>query len=158
MNKYLKYGVIGLVMLLLQLTVADWIRIQEFKPDLMMLFVLYLAYREGRSAGVLYGFLFGLITDLSTASAFLGLSPLVYSVVGFGAGCLRGRFHTVNPILLYLVGLAVVFLGHFLYFGIYYSGSPLNPGGVLSHYTLPAFLYTGLVGTLVLFILPVSGE
>ena len=158
MNRYLKYAGIGLGVILGQVTIADWIQIQQIKPDLMMLFILYLAYREGRSVGVIFGFLFGVILDLGTASDFIGLSALVYSVVGFGSGFLQGRFHTLNPIVLYIIALAVLLTGHFIYFGIYYSGSPIGLSGLAGRFIFPAFAYTAIIGTLALFTMPLSVE
>jgi len=158
MNKYMKYTGIGILILIAQVTLADWIRIVNVKPDFIMLYVVYLGYREGKSTGLIFGFLFGLIQDLGTASVFIGLSSLIKSIVGFGAGYLHGRFHTINPIVLYLSAVIILFVGHFLYFGIYYTDSPLGMGVIFNQYILPAFAYTTAIGSLVLLTVPVKTE
>ena len=100
MPRLVKYIVIGVVILLAQLIIIDWIRIQNIKPDLMMLFIMYLGYREGRITGMLMGFGFGLLQDLSTASVFIGRAALSKAVVGLGAGSLKCKLIAVDPVVL----------------------------------------------------------
>ncbi|MBS1271632.1 MAG: hypothetical protein MAGBODY4_00764 [Candidatus Marinimicrobia bacterium] len=157
-RRILQYTGIGILILLLQLTLANWIRIAGIKPDFVMLLILYIGYREGKTAGILFGFVFGLLQDIAAASAFVGVSPLIKSIVGFGAGFLQGKFRMVNPFILYGIGVLLIFLGTFLYFGIYYAASPIAFGTMLQRLILPSFIYTLVVGSLLLFIVPIDVE
>jgi len=156
MDRLLKYVGLGLVAIVLQLTVSDWISLMGVKPDFIMLFVLYVGYQEGRVYGILFGFLFGLLQDMTAASAFIGLSALIKSILGFGAGFLHGKFHAMNPIALYGVAGLLVLFGQILYFGIYYAASPMEFGAMLQHLILPTFAYTLVVGSLILLVLPIN--
>ena len=154
MPRLVKYIVIGVVILLAQLIIIDWIRIQNIKPDLMMLFIMYLGYREGRITGMLMGFGFGLLQDLSTASVFIGLAALSKTVVGFGAGSLKGKFTAVNPVVLYAVAALILITGQFIYFGIYYAASSLPTAELFFRIILPASAYTVVLGSILMVILP----
>lgn len=156
MDRLLKYVGLGLVAIVLQLTVSDWISIMGVKPDFIMLFVLYVGYREGQVYGILFGFLFGLLQDMTAASAFIGLSALIKSILGFGAGFLHGKFHVMNPIALYGVAGLLILFGQVLYFGIYYAASPMEFGAMLQYLILPTFTYTLVVGSLILLVLPIN--
>ena len=158
MKKIVQYIGIGLVVLLLQLTLANWIRIAGIKPDLIMLFILYVGYREGKIAGVLFGFAFGLLQDVSAASDFIGISPLIKSILGFSSGFLQGKFHIMNPFLLYFIGLLLVLIGQILFFGITCAASPLSFGLMLQRLILPSFMYTIAIGSLLLFVVPIATE
>jgi len=157
-QRILQYVGIGIVLLFFQLTLANWIRIAGIKPDFIMLFVLFVGYREGKIAGILFGFIFGLLQDISAASAFIGISSLIKSIVGFGAGFLKGKFHVVNPFILYAIAVLLIFVGTLLYFGIYYAASSISFGTMLQQLILPSFLYTLIIGSLLLFIVPIDVE
>lgn len=156
MQRFVRMMVIGIIILVFQLTIVDWIRIQNIRPDLLMLFILYVGYREGRFAGMLFGFAFGMLQDLTSASAFIGLAALSKTVVGFGAGSLRGKFNMINPLLLYTVATLVLLTGQFIYFGIYYAASTLSTMTLFFRIILPATVYTILLGSLLIFILPLN--
>lgn len=158
MNRNAYYIGLSVLALLLQLTLADWISILGFKPDFVLLVVLYIGYREGKIPGIVFGFAFGLLQDITAASAFIGLSALIKSILGFGTGLLHGKFHTINPVVLYSIVAILIFLGQMLYFGIYYAASPLTFGSMLQYLILPSFAYTFIVGSLLLLVLPIRLE
>jgi len=158
MNKTVLHIGIGVVVLILQSTLANWISILNVKPDFLMLYVMFIAYREGKTAGILYGFCFGLLQDLTAASLFIGLSSLVNSIIGFGTGYLHRKFNVMNPVLLYIVAAGILLLGEAVYTGIYYASSPLAFGILAEHLILPTFLYTGIIGTLLIFVIPLQSE
>jgi len=156
MDIILKYIGVGLLAIIAQLTVSDWISIMGIKPDFLLLFVLYIGYKEGKVYGILFGFVFGLLQDMTAASAFIGLSALIKSILGFGAGFLQGKFHVLNPVVLYGIAGLLILFGQVLYFGIYYAASPLQFGAMLQHLILPTFAYTAVVGSILLITLPIK--
>ncbi|MBD3275664.1 MAG: rod shape-determining protein MreD [Candidatus Marinimicrobia bacterium] len=155
MERFARNFGIGLVVLLLQFTVGNWIILLGIKPDFVLLYVIYLGYKEGRVSGVIYGFSLGLLQDVAAASAFIGLSSLIKSIIGFGAGYLHGKYHILNPIWLSLIAIFLVLLGQVLYFGIYYSVSPLEFGEMMHKFILPTFAYTVAVGTVIFLTIPI---
>ncbi len=154
MQRIVKYILIGLVILVLQLTVVDWIRIQNIRPDLLMLYILYIGYREGKVTGMLFGFAFGLLQDFVAASAFVGLASLSKTIVGFGAGYLQGKFTVLNPLTLYGVAALFLLIGQLIYFDVYYAAAPASSTEIFIRFILPATAYTVLLGGILMFILP----
>ncbi len=155
MERFARNFGIGLLILLLQFTVGNWITVIGIKPDFVLLYVIYLGYREGRVSGVLYGFSLGLLQDVAAASAFIGLSALIKSIIGFGAGYLHGKYHMVNPIWLGLVAILLILFGQILYFGIYYSVSPMAFGEMMQKFILPTFGYTVAIGAVIFITIPI---
>jgi len=82
---YIRYVLAGLVILLLHITVVPLIAIEKIAPDLMLIFVVYIALKNGQIAGSIAGFIAGLLIDL-TVDFTPGLSALSKTVSGFVAG------------------------------------------------------------------------
>lgn len=72
-------------MLLLYISVVPLITIKGIPPDLMLIFVVYVALKNGQIAGSVVGFIAGLLIDL-TVDFTLGLSALSKTIAGFIAG------------------------------------------------------------------------
>lgn len=156
MERVASYLGIGFFALLAQLTLAEWINILGIQPDFITLLVIYIGYREGKVYGIVFGFLLGLLQDMTAASAFVGLSSLIKSILGFSAGFLHGKFNVMNPIFLYLLVALFILFDQVLYYGIYYAASPLRFGALMQHFILPSFVYTTVIGSLLLFVLPLQ--
>ena len=75
-------------------------------PDLLTLVVIYWALAFGARAGVLAGFVVGLVAD-AEAARFLGLSAGTLAAVGFVVGTVGGSLHRERPPAQFLV----LFLG-----------------------------------------------
>ena len=74
-----------LVLIAVQATIVDLIEIRGFKPDLILLFLLYRFSGKGTLTPVFAGFSLGLLQDL-TSGGFLGVFALSKSVAGFIIG------------------------------------------------------------------------
>jgi rod shape-determining protein MreD len=75
-------------------------------PDLLTLLVIYWALAFGSRAGVIAGFVVGLVAD-AEAARFLGLSAGTLAAVGFVVGTVAGSLHRERPPAQFLV----LFLG-----------------------------------------------
>ncbi|HVF53894.1 MAG TPA: rod shape-determining protein MreD [Actinomycetota bacterium] len=58
-------------------------------PQLTLVVVVSLAYLDGERVGVATGFMSGLLQDLLLPQSIVGLTALVYTLVGFSVGNLR---------------------------------------------------------------------
>ena len=77
-------------------------------PDLVLVLVVTLALASGPAEGMLAGFGAGLALDLAPpASNLLGLSALVFCVIGYGCGRLRGPLERSAWLPLAVVALGV---------------------------------------------------
>lgn len=107
------YPLFALVLIVLQVFVADLLAIRLIRPDFILIFVLYMAIWEGRFVGVLVGFLLGILVDLTGVASFFGLSALGYTILGYLAGNLKDRYSKWPPVAFYLTWVALIVL-HFL--------------------------------------------
>jgi rod shape-determining protein MreD len=82
---YLRYFIVGLILLLLHISVVPLIAIEGIPPDLMLIFIVYIALKNGQITGSVAGFVTGLLIDL-TVDFTLGLSALSKTIAGFVAG------------------------------------------------------------------------
>jgi rod shape-determining protein MreD len=73
------------VVLIIQQTFLDSVRLGGAHPDAMLLLPVAAGYAAGPERGAAFGFVAGLVTDLFLPTTF-GLSALVFCLVGFATG------------------------------------------------------------------------
>ncbi len=84
--------VIGMVLVLaalLEVSVLPVIAVSGFVPDLLLLLVIAFALEDGALTAVRVALPAGLLTDLLSSNAPLGMSVLVYLGIGYGVGAAR---------------------------------------------------------------------
>lgn len=84
--------VIGSVVLLavaLQSTLLARLTLLGVIPQLALVVVVSLAFLDGGRVGVVVGFAGGLLQDLLLPQSIIGLTALVYTLIGYGVGSLR---------------------------------------------------------------------
>jgi rod shape-determining protein MreD len=139
----LKNILIGLFLVLLQITLLNLLTIRGVKPDLVILFVIARALVEGPTAGIAWGFGFGLLLD-TISGGLTGLGALAYSLAGFIAGKIGPG--TIMSRLRYL---SVVTLCTSVTFSVFlYFRQPWDTVGwaepILTN-TMPSIIYTWLL-------------
>ncbi|MDP6966515.1 MAG: rod shape-determining protein MreD [Candidatus Marinimicrobia bacterium] len=140
---------------LLQFVLSEYLTIQRIRPDFLLIFVIYLALKNGSMQGVIYGFTLGIIEDFLSAGSLIGLAPLTKSITGFLIGRLQGKFHRMNPFVFHIAWVAVGLL-HFVvyvyvrYQSVYESSQPLFWGTwiLVAGYT---FVFIGIMQIIVPF-------
>lgn len=85
MAQYFRYAVMVIVLTVLQTTVVPFIGLHGVTPDLLLIYVIIIALREGQIPGTVVGFVIGLFSDLA-AGDFIGLGALTKTIAGFVAG------------------------------------------------------------------------
>jgi rod shape-determining protein MreD len=142
--------------LLLQFTVAQYIEILYWKPDLILIVLVFFSLRYGPNWGMSIGFFVGLFQDI-ISTHFLGLLALSKTISGFIAGSLAGRFAVRAEFFLTL--LISGFIHDLIYFFIYTIGENFSLQSLLILYTIPNLMYTILIaGFLFYFIEPYLSE
>jgi rod shape-determining protein MreD len=84
-------------------------------PQALLVLVISFAYLEGEVAGPIVGFTSGLLLDLLLPGSVLGLSALLYTLVGYGAarfGAQGPGDQLVTPVVAVLVGSVVAEAGY----------------------------------------------
>lgn len=93
----------------LQSSVWISLSLNQAVPDLMMIIVVAVAYIRGSNSGIFYGFIAGLIHDM-TYGSHLGYFALIYMLCGFLAGLahrLYRRDDNITPLALTAVCLLI---------------------------------------------------
>jgi rod shape-determining protein MreD len=88
----IRAAVIGLLVFtaaLLQTSVFPHLTLAGFRPDLLLLVTAAFGFRDGPLTGTLTGFAAGLLNDLLLVEPVVGLSAVVYLMVGYAVGVVR---------------------------------------------------------------------
>ena len=108
-----RLALIGLVGGILQLTAFSQITIFGVPADLAPLIVASIGFLSGSVSGAVFGFCFGLFIDTALMQT-LGVTSLVLTVVGYGAGRvreLRDPAHGLAPVAVGAVATVAAALG-----------------------------------------------
>ncbi|RMG65518.1 MAG: rod shape-determining protein MreD [Calditrichaeota bacterium] len=146
----LQYVGLFLVGLLFQSTVVPYLQIGRWKPDLLLVVVVFIGVQRGPVWGSTAGFVIGLIGDLLSAQ-LVGSGALVKSVAGYLAGRLSPLFDVRSQFLFTL--LLVSFVHDLGYFFLLTLGQAVSLNRIVFVFTIPNVFYTVVVGMLVYFLL-----
>ena len=144
MRPYLRYIVISLLLVILQTTIIPFASIANITPDLLVIWVIYIAIQHGQIPGTIAGFIIGLLVDL-LGGQFIGLTALSKTIAGF----LAGYFFNENKIeqilgsyeFLVVTGVAS-FVHNIIFFVISVQGSEIGIGTAIFNFGFFSTLYT----------------
>jgi rod shape-determining protein MreD len=144
MQPYLRYIVISFLLVILQTTIIPFTSIANITPDLLVLWVIYIAIQHGQIPGTIAGFIIGLIIDL-LGGQFIGLTALSKTIAGF----LAGYFFNENKIeqilgsyeFLVVTGVAA-FVHNVIFFVISVQGSGIGIGTAIFNFGFFSTIYT----------------
>ena len=105
---------VSLVVFLLQLIFADFLTINNIRPDFLIIYILYIALIYGRLVSIILAFIIGLISDLLGVSSYLGLTPLTLSITAYLSGFLHGKYERLLPYVFHSCWLVIFFLHFFI--------------------------------------------
>ncbi len=149
--RFLSYFIAFIAVVALQTTVVHAISIRGIKPDLVMIFLVFLSMKEGALVGVYAGFFPGLFLDVY-APQYLGIGSFAKSVVGYLAGLLDERNIKIDDrYKLIVLFLASVVHDAITSVGVYGSGPTF--GRLLLSNILPAAIYSTMCGGIILLLL-----
>ncbi|MCF0215693.1 MAG: rod shape-determining protein MreD [Fibrobacteraceae bacterium] len=149
--KWIKVLLMFLVAFVLQVTVADWLKIFDHGPDLVIIFIVAVAIHHGPAAGCLWGFVAGFVQDVYAPVEWLGAHTISMTVLGFIVGQLEERFLTLNlPAKMGVLafGFSICDMVYFFLTGM---GKDVGTSLFLSE-TLPECIYTVVIGSLVFYL------
>jgi rod shape-determining protein MreD len=150
MKRHVGHLLKALVLLLLQASLVDMVSLKGISPDLLLIFIVYIAIREGQMYALPWGFALGLVFDFSTGTV-IGLAALSKSVAAFTAG----YFYSDNKIAMNLSTyrfLLIVFFTAFVhnavYFGVFTMGSGIGFFNAVFGLGLASALFTSTTAIL----------
>ncbi len=143
-----KYIVVFVVLLIIEINFIQLIAIHDVTPDLILIFVIIISLRESRNRAGIIGFLAGLIQDAFTTQ-FFGLSALAKTIVGFWGSFFQRPTKKYN-LPSYLMAVVPLVFIHEIIFGFIYKLS-LHLGffrAVIS-FIIPRALYTSFFALMI---------
>ena len=150
MKRVISYAALILILFLIQNNIFAASSLISTVPNLLLILVFSFGFIRGSLEGMLIGFFCGLLNDVFFGSV-IGLSAMLYAVLGYGMGLLGSLYYTdfVNmPLILCLVSTLLYHLGTYV-FAFLLAGQK-GFGAYLTRLALPELLYTGLM-TLILY-------
>lgn len=143
-RRHLGYALQAVILLVVQANLVDMVSLRGIAPDLLLIFLVILAVREGQLAVLPWGFLLGLVLDLTTGTV-IGLSALSKTIAAFTAG----YFHSENKVAMnlstyrfLLLVLLTAFVHNAAYFAVFTLGSDIGLLGAVFGVGLGSALYT----------------
>jgi rod shape-determining protein MreD len=153
MEHYVRSVFAILVLLLLQTTFVPFLSINGFLPDVLLIWVVYIAVTRGQLEATVTGFAVGLLQD-AVAIQFFGLSALTKTLAGFIAGYFFNENITEQTLgsyrFLLIVSLSS-FVHNILYYGIFLQGIQDALFTTMIEFSVAASLYTALMGVFPMF-------
>lgn len=153
MSRQIKFFFITLLLVIIQTQMLRLLTLEGVTPDILTIWIVFIAVTEGRLSSTIWGFAVGLIFDLATGS-FVGLSALTKTIGGFVAGCFYNE-HKVQLTLAsyrYLVVVLVVSLiENTLYFILFTRGSDIGLVRAIFQVGLATSFYTTTLTLLPMF-------
>ncbi len=155
MQRAITYTLVSLLILLLTATLVRFLSVSQIVPDIILVWIVYIAIREGQIAGMTAGFILGLLVDLlSGPDGMTGLGALSKTIAGFLAGYFYNENKTLQTLggYQFIVAVGVVSLVHnVIYFLIFLQGTEMSWWRMIMLYGVPTTLYTAVVGLLPMF-------
>ena len=153
--RQLKFAVVSIMLIVLQTQVMRLISLEGITPDLLTIWIVYLAVNLGQANGMLWGFGIGLALDLVTGN-FIGLSALTKTIAGFTAGF----FYNENKIVMtlssyrFVLSVLIVSLIHnTVYFILFTQGTEIGLLRAFFQFGIATTLYTSTITLLPMFVI-----
>jgi rod shape-determining protein MreD len=149
------YIVLSLLFVVVDSTLVKFLSIATIVPDIVVVWIVYIAIRDGQIAGTTAGFFLGLATNMmGSTESMLGLAALAKTFAGFTAGYFHNDNKTYQTLGGYqlIVIVAICSLVHnILYFIIFLQGSGIGWIQSVLSYGIPTTAYTAAIALLPMF-------
>jgi rod shape-determining protein MreD len=155
-QKTILYILASLLLIVIHTTLIRFLAIVDIIPDILMLWIVYIAIREGQVAGTSAGFVIGLAVDvLSGQDGMLGLAAMSKTLGGFTAGYFFNENKTFQTLggVRFIVAIGIASMVHnVIYFLIFLQGTEIGWWRSILLYGVPTMLYTAAIGLLPMFV------
>jgi len=151
--RHVKYLFLSVIFVLVQTQLMRLLTLEGITPDILTIWIVYLALRDGQLAATLWGFSVGLMFDLVTGS-FLGLSALSKTVAGFVAGYFFNENKTSLTLGSYrfiVIVLITSLIHNTIYFIVFTQGSGISLLSAIFQVGLATTFYTATITLLPMF-------
>lgn len=143
-SRFSKYFFLTLFFVLLQTKFLQLLSLQGIIPDILTIWIVYIALKEGQLPATVWGFCIGLFFDLVTGN-FIGLAAFTKTIAGFVAGYFHNENKTPVTLSSYrflIVVLVVSFIHNVIYFLLYTRGTEIGIVQAMFQIGLATTFYT----------------
>lgn len=154
MRRFILPLLAGIFFLVFQTTFLSFLPIQRIRPDVLLIFTLYLAFLFPPISGGILAFFLGYLMDLFSGNT-LGLYTFSRPIVFFAAQLLRERFYLEGFGFQFLFGLLFSLSEGILISVLINALQPIPLGSFYPSsltYLIPQAFFTGLVTPLLFFV------
>ncbi len=124
--KWAAYGIVLLVLYLLQTSKGIWHPLFGYYPDMLPFFIGTIALLEGETCGAALGILAGLLCDITRGGPD-GLCAVLFGTFGYLLGAFSDRYFGKNILSAFLMGavmsVGINLLRYLFYYAILYHVS-----------------------------------
>ena len=153
MAVYIKYIVVSIILVLVQTTIVRLLSLEGITPDILTIWIVYIALKQGQTRAMLWGFGIGLLVDFVTGN-FIGLSALTKTLCGFFAGYFFNENKTQLTLGSYRF-LMIVFFASLIhntaYFMVFTRGTEIGLARAILEFGIATTLYTATLSLLPMF-------
>lgn len=149
-----KYGLIFIIVLLMQIFLSNLLSVGGVRPDFLIIFVLYFAVIYGSFKGVLAGFGIGITASILDSGLIIGLLPLIYSIVGYAGGFLKTQHYKMFPAFFNVSCFFIIFGSFLIYTYFNYDYLFYNDINIFLLTWFKTSLYTISILAILQFIVP----
>ncbi len=139
---YIKILFIIICAFLLQIYLVPVLEINVWRPDLILIVVLFIGYKYGALAATLSGFILGIFQDSLSASP-IGISSFANCIAGFLAGSFRE--YKIKSNTAYLSTILLLLLHGFLFYMIYHAKTEASYTYLIFTRIFPNTIYTFII-------------
>lgn len=139
---YFKIGIIIICAFLLQTYLVPVIEINIWRPDLVLIIILFIGYKYGALSATIVGFMLGIFQDSLSVSP-IGISSFANCVIGFLAGSIREYKFKSNTA--YLFTILLILLHGLLFYLIYQFKSETTYTYLIYARVFPNTIYTFVI-------------
>ncbi len=153
MERYLRSAFVLIILLVVQTVFVPFMILRGVVPDVLLIWVVYIALRRGQVEATVVGFIVGLLQDV-TATQFLGLAALAKTIAGFAAGYFYNENQTEQTLSSYRFVMIVVvcsLIHNVVYFTIFLQGAGVPLVSTMLQFSFTTALYTSALSFLPMF-------
>jgi rod shape-determining protein MreD len=154
MSRHIKYFFVAFLLIMIQTKIMNIVSLEGITPDLLLIWLVYVAITRGQLTSTMWGFITGIMFDLATGN-FIGLSALSKTIAGFTAGYFYGENKATMTLGSYryvIIVLLTSIVHNSIYFAIFTRGSEIGIWRAIFQYGLASTFYTAAVTLLPMFI------
>ncbi len=146
--KFVTYATIFLIAYLIDANFIGLISIRGIRPDIILVFLIFVSLRETQISATLTGFVTGIVRDL-LSFGLLGLSSLVNSIVCFLVSYFRQPKGGISVLQLAVIVFVITSIHDRLFQFIFLLGTNQQFFRSFLFFTLPKALYTTVIALIV---------